>query len=234
MTKLVTTHKSAYWLDRLKNSLVSLLLPVNCLGCGEEGEWICADCRRSIRLSRPKTCILCSKSAQNGLCQACRKWLRVDGAYSLSAVRNPLVWEVIKSTKSTGCFDSSLFLIKKYLKKGKLPKGYLLVPIPLSADRFKERGYNQSEVIAERLSQLTNLNTRSCLTKIRDTEPQNSLKRKKRLTNPTNCFEVKGSVPEKIILVDDVITTGSTIREAAKVLRKAGVKSIWAFSLAHG
>jgi ComF family protein len=124
-------------------------------------------------------------------------------------------------------------LVKILLRSGCLKKleGYgknaCIVPVPLHKKRLNFRGFNQSEVLAEEIFK----NTR-----IKNTEPQAQLKKIKRLTNVKNAFEIKPSAkinPEKIyLLLDDVCTTGSTINECAKILKKYGAKTVIGLTVA--
>jgi len=116
----------------------------------------------------------------------------------------------------------------------------LLVPIPASGSTIRERGFNQCELIAKELEKIDGKNTFTAsfdaLKKITDTPHQSKLKnRAERLKNLKGSF---GADPLKIkdrniILLDDVITTGATMREAEKTLRRAGAKSVICFALAH-
>jgi len=116
----------------------------------------------------------------------------------------------------------------------------LLIPIPLSKKGFHKRGYNQCLLIAKHLSFIDDSYfelTKSVLYKTRNTKNQMEIKdKKKRLQNLHGCFEVKNSecvVGRNIILIDDVVTTGATLIEAKKVLKKAGAKKVIAFTIAH-
>jgi ComF family protein len=119
-----------------------------------------------------------------------------------------------------------------------LPQADAVVPVPLYKSRHRQREFNQSALVARQLAR--NLKADliiNNLTKIRDTVPQVGLRYKERIKNVRNAFRVEdeGNISgKKIILVDDVVTTGSTIRECAKVLKKAGVSYIYVVSLAHG
>jgi len=116
----------------------------------------------------------------------------------------------------------------------------ILIPIPVSKERLRERGYNQCELLAKEI--LANSGgfltlDEKVLRKIKDTGSQTSRKNKKeRIENLKGCFAVEH--PEKIkgkniILLDDVITTGSTLREARKVLLKSGARKVIAVTVAH-
>ncbi len=116
----------------------------------------------------------------------------------------------------------------------------LLIPLPLSKERKRERGWNQSEMLVKAIHEhdphaLFTINTQ-VLIKIKHTKPQTTLHRKERLENLKDCFTI--SNPEliknkNIILIDDVSTTGSTILEAEKTLRAVGARSVLGFTVAH-
>ncbi|MDO8482957.1 MAG: ComF family protein [bacterium] len=116
----------------------------------------------------------------------------------------------------------------------------LLVPVPLSKKRLRERGFNQCELLADALEILDDGNffevRRDLLTKVRDTESQTKKNRAARLKNLENCFSVK--TPEEIsgrnvIILDDVITTGATLDEARRTLKACGARKILCLAIAH-
>ena len=120
-------------------------------------------------------------------------------------------------------------------------KNPILLPIPSSKKRFKERGYNQCEFVASELARIDgNKNftaPENILEKIKDSPSQTSVKnRAKRLQNLKGCFAAGDSEKIRnanIILVDDVITTGATMAEAKKTLMNAGARQVICFALAH-
>lgn len=119
-------------------------------------------------------------------------------------------------------------------------KNPVIIPMPISKKRRRERGFNQCELIANELINLSGdiftLNKSSLIKKI-DTIPQSRTKNKKqRQENTKNCFAIKNGEKIKnknIILLDDVTTTGATLKEAKKILRKYGVKKIICVTIAH-
>ena len=108
----------------------------------------------------------------------------------------------------------------------------LACAVPLSVERLRERGYNQAELMLwGYLGKRPNLNP---LKRIKHTRPQTELSRKERLENVKSAFEVEGDVSGlRILLFDDVMTTGATLRECAKALKKAGAKEVLALALAR-
>lgn len=167
----------------------------------------------------------------------CSIWSRAILAYRDRYVR-AAVWE-LKYRKNNAVAKIFAELLSDELKK--ISGNVVIVPIPLSEKRRRERGYNQIELILEQLpkndrwSVDTNL-----LRRKHHTTPQTELSRAERLKNLEDCFEVinDGNKTEKIagkrfVIVDDVMTTGSTLQQAREALRSAGAKEVLAMTLAH-
>jgi len=114
-----------------------------------------------------------------------------------------------------------------------------LVPIPLYKSKLRRRGYNQAQLLAQGLSKKLNIPTIDMLLRVKNTPSQVGLERKKRIENITGAFSVApnpsadGSQYPNIFLVDDVLTTGSTLLEAANVLKRNGAKKVWGIALAR-
>ncbi|MES2436571.1 MAG: hypothetical protein V4519_01030 [Patescibacteria group bacterium] len=118
----------------------------------------------------------------------------------------------------------------------------ILIPLPLSKQRKKERGWNQSALLCKAIIHFDLAHTLTyqdkVLIKVRHTNPQTKLSKKERLENLKDCFCINSNYKDSIIgrdivLIDDVTTTGSTISEARNVLLKCGVRSVFAYTIAH-
>ena len=103
-----------------------------------------------------------------------------------------------------------------------------IVPVPLSRARLRERGFNQSTLIARQISKRSPLTLSHCLKRTRNTPPQAQLDKRTRRINVADAFATTGArVPKHLVLIDDVVTTGATMQSAARTLRAHGAKTIW-------
>lgn len=231
---------------KIKKIILDILFPPLCLGCKkllksdeEKHDFICNECQLDIVIHNSFFCPKC-KARVPDTSKICHK----NSGYLLAATtdyQNQAIKNLIWSFKYQGWQNISNFLkclIEKYLDKLQFNfKNYVLVPIPLHKYRQKERGFNQSEIIAKNVAEKLNLKIiLNCLVRTQDTKSQAETKNiKQREENIKNCFIIENpSLIEKknIILVDDVHTSGSTISEAARQLRSAGAHKIIAFVIA--
>jgi len=171
----------------------------------------------------------------------------IGGVTALFSYRDPLIRHMVWMLKYKGdrrvaeLFASVLrdVLLEDLAEYALFsPKEVLIIPIPLSKKRQRERGFNQMELVASQLSShIPSLFYEpGVLRKIRNTRPQTELPKRDRLLNVRGAFSVarQESIRERAVLaLDDVITTGATLREAERVLREAGVKSIHCIALTH-
>jgi len=104
--------------------------------------------------------------------------------------------------------------------------GAVIVPVPISDKTKKERGYNQSMLLAKHISDLTGAKITDVLLKTRETLPQRDLDKEERERNIKGAFAAKGKVSGTVVLLDDVSTTCATLNEAAKVLLEAGADEV--------
>lgn len=215
------------------HTILSVIFPEKCLGCGKASTVFCPTCLAS-----------CPEALRESA-----KWI-----FPIYDYRHPLV-------------KKSLWLFKYKNKRGLAPifaqiiyekieeelselgilenfREPLLVPIPLSAKRLRERGYNQSELLCDEILNVGALRNRTdfqmaskILVKPKETEHQAHIRdRRERLENMRGTFAVTGGDSLKgrnIILVDDILTTGATLSEARRVLRHAGARKVIAFTVAH-
>jgi competence protein ComFC len=213
------------------------------------GSYICANCFTYIKFHEAGICIVCQRQAIGGLTHpVCKNKYSPDGVFSslvYTGVVKKLVYKFkynpnltdLKTTL-TDLFYEGLIQKEAFYKVN--TKDSILVPIPLFKGKFRIRGYNQSEILANSLAKKLDLKVLNILERVRDTKTQVGLKKEERETNIKGAFVIKREFIEKVktakqvFLIDDVVTSGATLKEAAKVLKKAGVGKVYCITLAHG
>jgi ComF family protein len=201
----------------------------------ESEDFLCSDCNRFVPV-QDWVCEKCGDPIPETakICGECLNQKR----HVLDSVRSCLwldqkaldLLHLIKYQKQ----KELLFIFKKWIKS--FPEFYssVIIPVPLHFSSWKKRGFNQSEVLASFLSALTFMPVDYChLIKTAATDSQSTLSRKEREMNLKSAFEWVGkkSPPKKVLLVDDIFTTGSTLRACAGALRKAGVEEVCGWTL---
>lgn len=180
----------------------------------------------------------------------CRGRYTIDGAFASLAykgVTKKLIYTFKYKPYVTDLRNTigDLFyegIIQKELFHKAFSKDTVFVPIPLHPSKFTKRGYNQSRILAEDLAKRFNCSMVDVLVRVKNTKSQYGLKKDERRENMEGAFRINGISPasnaarndiSNIFLVDDILTTGSTLFEAAHVLKKAGVKKVWGIVLAR-
>ena len=207
------------------------IFPNFCLECRREGEWWCADCRQKFPFQL-------TVSAPHNLGQNKVYLDQVLAFFDYDESCPPArLLKQFKYSYARGIREVWQNVIADQIGKLVNYQDFTLVPVPLHAQRARERGFNQAYILAELVCELPGWNggLNTNLKRIRYTECQAGLNRERRLTNLDGAFAwVDVSIPNKILLVDDVYTTGATMNECAKVLKKSGAKQVFGLVLANG
>lgn len=209
-----------------------------CLLCGIEifeGRF-CRECHKQIVYNSGATCPVCGrKTAENEICIECKAYLP---AYKKAV--SPLVYKdgsvaLIALLKNGRPYISGWLAERMAEKSSLLPTVDGMVFVPATSDSVRRRGYNQSELLARELSRLTDIAIFfGAVKKIAGTKTQKALSRAERITNLLKCFKAeKGIVGgKKILVVDDVTTTGATLNSVAVCLKKAGASEVYCVTAA--
>lgn len=232
-------------LSKIKEYLLDLVFPVQCLGCGQPNLYLCPGCLKSILLIDYFVCPVCRHPSANGqTCPDCRSKTNLDGLIYALNYDQSLVRKAIHAIKYSFIQDLMPIvaeLLIKVLDQSRFHQDFsadVIIPIPLHRRKLAQRGFNQAELLAKILGQKYSWSINNkILQRTRSTRSQTGLARLKRLANVKNIFSVKApeSIKNKnIILVDDVCTTGATLEEAAKILKQHGAAKVWAITLARG
>jgi len=228
--------------------LLDFIFPKRCVNCKRVGSYICSDCFSRLSFDTFDICPQCSKPAISGVTHPrCKKRYSLDGAFSaivLNNVARKLIYQLkyrpyltdLRQIAGELMFES-LSQNEEFQRIYSLNKEKLLVvPIPLFASREKKRGYNQSEILAKEFSERFGLKFANLLIRKKDTKTQVKLDREKRRENVRNAFELRIKNYElrtkSVFLIDDVLTTGATLSEAGKALKRAGALKVWGIALA--
>ena len=224
-------------------NIIDLIYPKKCLECGKDGTYICDNCLSEVG-KPPPVCLICKRPSRNGMThKGCRDGLSIDYIYSPWNYTG-VIRKAILKLKYNFAYDIANELSERFLEKLKkdmdiLPKDAIVCPIPLHRLRQNWRGFNQSELIAKNVSKGMDWQFYpDILLRKKLTKPQTELKGKERKENIKGVFvfnsrysKLKRSTP--IILFDDVLTTGSTIKEAARVLKRNAFKVVWDLTIAR-
>jgi ComF family protein len=223
----------------LARAALDLLFPQWCIGCGREGSIVCASCMSSLVAIVPPCCPRCGRPVdESGNCDNCTGTLRnIDGIRAPFLFQG-LVRQAVHEFKYRNLRTLGTFLARQlaeYLAENPVPAD-VLMPVPLHPRRLKERGYNQSSLLARHLSRLTGLDvTENVLIRCKHTTAlAKSASREARQENIKGSFTVAGEElrQKNIILIDDVSTTGSTLEACAEVLKIAGAERVWGLVVA--
>ena len=227
-------------LDQLKRLVLDLLFPPWCVGCGARGNFICSSCRSSLPHLLPPLCDKCGKSLSFGdLCSDCEnRYVEIEGIRSLfhfnGTVRQAILQFKYKNVKALAAPLAQL--MAEYLCTHPLP-AEVLVPVPLHPRRLRERGYNQSSLLARELGKLACFPTvEGSLVRLKNTPPQTRTKSaEERQSNVAGAFICRDQRlgGRRILLIDDVCTLSATLEACATALKAAGATSVWGLTLAR-
>ncbi|HKA59598.1 MAG TPA: ComF family protein [Gemmatimonadales bacterium] len=227
----------------MTSAVEQLLLPTECLLCHallgdrEAHRIVCALCRRRWRVVRPPWCARCGQPAPHfGACRLCAAW-----PAALVSVRSA-VWladgaqQAVYALKYGGLPRIADDLVRAMapLRPG-VDGPAALVPIPLATRRLRQRGYNQSEVLARALAREWRIPViPDVLVRTRETPTQTALTPETRLANVAGAFSAtRATHRTTLVLIDDVFTTGATLAEAARALEQAGAARIHGVTFAR-
>lgn len=222
-------------LRKIIKEIEELFFPVVCINCGREGDWLCKDCGHKINFVSDNTCYKCGVFSENNICSKCKN--NLDGIFILGDYKNEVLKKIIWEYKYNFIKDLSVILASLFVEKyGRyLDQDYFLTAVPISGKRLRFRGFNQADLLAEEISKKTGIKyLNKTLARIKNTQNQMELSRIRRMDNVSNAFSSDVlAESKKIYLVDDVVTTGSTLEECAKVLKKQGAQEVWGVVLAR-
>ncbi len=242
------------YIDKIKSlvnkaylNLLELVFPRFCLGCKKEGRYICDNCLIFISESS-LVCPICQKSSYFGkVHKSCFKSSGLNGLINFWDY-DGIIKNIIYSVKYKKHFhvleevmENIISLIKRDTLRFSFFVDFLLSKemkisfVPLHEKKERDRGFNQSEKIANHFAKMADKDSFKLLKRDRETKSQTGLDKKERFLNVSDAFSLninKEELPKKILLIDDVWTSGATMKECSKILKKNGVKEVWGLTIA--
>lgn len=229
-------------------NILDLLFPKTCVGCGRFGLYFCAECVKEIKQGE-LVCPFCERQALGGVVhKVCERKYGLDGLWSLGVYEGSLrkAIQKLKYKWVSGVASELVDITTEYwvrstpilMDRIKKDRGldWIMTSVPLHKRRQNWRGFNQSELIGRLFAQRLGLKYENLLKRIRNTTPQMKLLAHQRKQNIKNAFSLNREylAPDlKVILVDDVWTTGSTLKECGYILKRNGAKVVWALTIAR-
>ena len=206
-------------LNKIKEGIIDILSPRMCVACGKEGKYICEKC--GLFLSEAPTVFMAG-----GLEEVVSAW-EYEG----------LIKNIIFKIKYESMFDAINELVEMAfeIREPYIPEDTTITFVPMFKKKEKRRGFNQAELIAKKVGEITGREVLALLEKIKDTPSQTELNKEERMVNVKDSFHRKKGINchNNVLLVDDVWTSGATMQECCRVLKKSGVKKVWGFTLAR-
>lgn len=243
-------------LKKTLSALTDILFPRTCHICSKDikdqrmafDAYICRGCAHDMRPTSVVVCSLCgsnlSKEESGNLtCRSCCKdapaYRRLLACYSYNGTAKELIHKFKYQNRPYLAKTMARLIFKSLAEDNNdISRDIdVLVPVPLTPARAREREFNQSELLAKELSAYFKKPCAAALKKIRHTHPQVSQTSQNRLHNLSGAFSVfapSAIKNKKILLIDDVVTTTATAREASRALKKAGAASISVLAFAKG
>lgn len=200
------------------DEILAILAPNDCLGCSAEGKLVCKECIIALPVVETKT--LDSPYISS-----------VTSVTSYKSTAKELLWKL----KSSGAQEAANIMAECMVKLLPRDQKFIIVPIPTASSRVRQRGYDQAKLIARQIARKARLPYLNCLVRSGYAH-QVGAGREQRLRQLETAFRVKNTElikDSKIILVDDVVTTGASLEIAAKVLMEAGTNDITAVTFAQ-
>jgi ComF family protein len=227
----------------LGKNVLDLVFPITCLVCGQEGIYLCPVCASKLPRLEKQLCISCTKPSPFGKTHPdCVTRNVADGMICGLTYKHKNTDKIIRTFKYSFVSDLAEPLSKIIIQTINVEglsnyfQEFTLIPVPLHRRRQNWRGFNQAQLLGAELAKHLNIPIDDQLIlRSKFTKPQTTLSQDERKSNIQNAFSINSNVAgKKFLIVDDVVTTGSTINEISKLLKQKHASEIWALAVAHG
>lgn len=210
----------------------TIILPEYCIICGKSGPYICGYClKHSLKVNFQNICHVCGKTTYTrSLHKECEDSTNVSKLYFFCEY-NKAAKKVVETVKYGGSFAVIEVLATNMVKYinfvGYSADNLVITSVPSHWNKKNIRGFNQSELLAKKISAKLGVEYKTLLKKVKNTKKQAGTTKNLRNTTQRNTFAVNANIiPENVMIIDDVHTTGATLNECASILAKYGAKTI--------
>ncbi len=224
---------------QLKRIALDLLFPRYCINCGREGDFICEQCRLLLTLITPPICDKCGRPLLGKrTCNRC-----ISEQNYIDGIRAPFSFEgVVRRCihkfkyENIRALAGSLSIFLYDCLQNNAVSADVIVPVPLHPKRLRERGYNQSGLLAHELGRLSGLpvienHLVRCLHTLPQAQSSGVDERRHNIVNAFKCLD-RRLQGKKVLVIDDVVTSGSTLNICARELKSTGAASVWGLAVA--
>lgn len=220
---------------------LSFIAPHHCYVCRKEGSVCCQKCLKDIRISSGEiACYLCNKrnNVLDGICLNCRSKQYLDGVFWFADYKNKYASKIVKALKFNNVHQASRVMTKAIVDT--IPNDIqinlnFIVQIPTANKRVRARGWDQAKLISKYLSKQIRVPNKSLLIRLSSFDQIGAPKLERSIASEKFFKAIRlGLIKDKtILLVDDVLTTGSTLNSAARTLKSAGAKEVYGVTFAR-
>lgn len=236
------------FIHNIKETILMMLYPIKCPFCGEltGSKYIqaCEKCRQKLPYIRGPRCYKCGKPVSEEETEYCMDCTKKEHYFT----QGISLWSYDESVKKAvydlkyknqrefaGYFAKEL--IKVYYRQIKAWDADAVIPVPIHKKRYRQRGFNQAELVARAISSYMQIPVETdYVVRVKNTKPQKELNDKERQKNLKNAFKINqnGVKLKKVIIVDDIYTTGATVDVVAELLLSAGITNVYVITLCIG